>query len=59
MKSIIELFQQIKTKKVIEKFKDELGEKIMTEFRALRAKAYSFLIDGYSDEDYEKKQDNK
>ena len=31
----------------------------MTEFRALRAKAYSFLIDGYSDEDYEKKQDNK
>ena len=31
----------------------------MTEFRALRAKSYSFLIDGYSDEDYEKKQDNK
>ena len=27
----------------------------MTEFRALRAKAYSFLIDGYRDEDYEKK----
>ena len=26
----------------------------MTEFCALRAKAYSFLIDDYSDEDYEK-----
>ena len=26
----------------------------MTEFCALRAKAYSFLIDGYSDDDYEK-----
>ena len=35
-------------------FKDELGGKIMTEFCALRAKAYSFLIDGYCDDDYEK-----
>ena len=35
-------------------FKDELGGKIMTEFCALRAKAYSFLIDGYSDNDHEK-----
>ena len=26
----------------------------MTEFCALRAKAYSLLIDDYSDEDYEK-----
>ena len=26
----------------------------MTEFCALRAKAYSFLTDDYSDEDYEK-----
>ena len=43
-----------KNKKVIGKFKDELGGKIMTEFCALRAKAYSFLIDDYSDEDYEK-----
>ena len=43
-----------KNKKVIGKFKDELGGKIMTEFCALRAKAYSFLIDGYSDDDYEK-----
>ena len=43
-----------KNRKVIGKFKDELGGKIMTEFCALRAKAYSFLIDGYSDDDYEK-----
>ena len=43
-----------KNKKVIGMFKDELGGKIMTEFCALRAKAYSFLIDGYSDDGYEK-----
>ena len=48
-----------KNKKVIGLFKDELGGKIMTEFCALRAKAYSFLIDGYSDDDYEKKITNK
>ena len=39
---------------MIGKFKDELGGKIMTEFCALRAKTYSFLIDGYDDDDYEK-----
>ena len=43
-----------KNKKVIGMFKDELGGKIMTEFCALRAKAYSFFIDDYSNEDYEK-----
>ena len=43
-----------KNKKVIGLFKDELGGKIKAEFCALRAKAYSFLIDGYSDDDYEK-----
>ena len=39
---------------MIGKFKDELGGKIMTEFCALRAKTYSFLIDRYDDDDYEK-----
>ena len=34
-----------KNKKVIGLFKDELGEKIMTEFCALRAETYSYLMD--------------
>ena len=33
-----------KNKKVIGMFKDELGEKIMTEFCALRAKAYGYKL---------------
>ena len=45
---------EIGKNKVIGKFKDELGGKIMSEFCALRAKTYSFLIDDYSDDDYEK-----
>ena len=39
-------------KKVLSTFKEELGGKFMGEFVGLRAKTYSFLIDGYNDEDY-------
>ena len=43
-----------KNKKVLGKFKDDLGGKIMTKFVALRAETYSFLTDEYTDDDYEK-----
>ena len=43
-----------KKKKLVSKFKDEIGDKIMTKFVALRAKTYSFLIDEHTYEDYEK-----
>ena len=39
---------------VIGKFKDELDRTIMIEFLALRAKAYTFLIDCYDDDDYDR-----
>ena len=35
-------------------FKDELGGKIMSKFCALRAKTYSYLIDDYNDDDYDR-----
>ena len=35
-----------KNKKVLALFKEELGEKIVTEFVALRAKTYAYLDDG-------------
>ena len=43
-----------KNNKVLVKFKDELVGKIMTNFVALRAKTCSFLIDDFTDDDYEK-----
>ena len=42
-----------KNLKVLGKFNDEIGGKIMTNFVALRAKTYSFLIHEYTNEDYE------
>ena len=44
MKSIDHYLQE-KIKNVIRLMKDELGGKIMTEFVALRPKAYSYLMD--------------
>ena len=44
-----------KNKKEIGLFKDELGGKIMKEFVSLRAKTYAYLVNGYNDDDYNKK----
>ena len=44
-----------KNKKVIGKFKDELGGLVMSKFCAHRAKSYAFLIYGFNDNDYEKR----
>ena len=41
-------------KKVIGMFKDELNGKIMAKLCAPRAKTYSYLIDCYDDDDYDK-----
>ena len=43
-----------KNKKVLRKFKDELGGRIMTEFVGPKPKTYSILID-----DFEEKKKNK
>ena len=38
-----------KNKKVIGKFKDELGGKVMSDFCVLKAKTYAFKLDNYSE----------
>ena len=43
-----------KNKKVILKFKDELNGKIIIKYAALRAKAYTFLLDCCDGDDYDK-----
>ena len=42
-------FQQVKNKKVIGLFRDELGGKIITGFVALRAKTYAYLMENGSE----------
>ena len=43
-----------KNKNVLGKFKDEVAGQIISKFCTLRAKTYAFLIDEYTDDDYEK-----
>ena len=38
-----------KSKKLIGSMKDELGQKVMTEFAALRPRTYSYLTDDYDE----------
>ena len=48
-----------KNKKVIGLFKLELGEKIMEELCALRAKEWAYLINGYNNDDCGKDEKTK
>ena len=59
IKLVKDHFQQVKTRKVIGLFKDELGGNIMEEFWALRAEVYAYLINGYNDDDYNKEKNNR
>ena len=51
-KDIDRTLEKGKNKKVVGKFKDELGGLIMSEVCILRAKTYAFLLDGFTDNDY-------
>ena len=45
VKTMIDHFQQARTRKKMFFFKDELGGKIMKEFVGLRTKTWSYLMD--------------
>ena len=49
MRMIKDCFQSVRTKKVIDLFKDELGGKTMTKFCALRAKTQAYLMNDSSE----------
>ena len=51
-KDIDRTLEKGKNKKVIGKFKDELGGLIMSEVCIPTAKTYAFLLDGFTDNDY-------
>ena len=53
-KDIDRSLEKSKKKKVIGKFKDELGGLVMSEFCVHMATTYAFLIDGFNDNDYSK-----
>ena len=62
---ILQIMKQIghyykeKNKNAIGLMKDELGGKIMAKFVGLRAKSYSYLIDGGSEDKKSKSKRNK
>ena len=54
-KDINRLLEKGKNKKVISRFKDEVGGLVMSKFCAHRARSYAFLIDRFTDYDFEKR----
>ena len=54
-KDINRLLEKGKNKKVISRFKDEVGGLVMSKFCAHRARSYAFLIDRFTDYNFEKR----
>ena len=48
-----------KNVRLIDLVKDELGDKIMTEFAALRSKTYSYLTDDENNDENKKAKETK
>ena len=48
-----------KNVRLIDLVKDELGDKIMTEFAALRSKTYSYLTDDENNDENKKQKKQK